>query len=37
MVSDVIPKFKLGDPIDTSKKIEPLKTEKIIEKIYIII
>tara|TARA_B100002052_G_scaffold46953_1_gene39817 strand:+ start:87 stop:500 length:414 start_codon:yes stop_codon:yes gene_type:complete len=28
MVSDVIPKFKLGDPIDTSKKIEPLKDGK---------
>ena len=28
MVSDVIPKFKLGDPIDTSKKIEPHKDGK---------
>ena len=28
MVSDVIPKFKIGDPIDTSKKIEPFKDGK---------
>ena len=25
MVSDVMPKFKLGDPIDPNKKIEPIK------------
>ena len=28
MVSDVIPKFNLGDLIDTNKKIEPLKDGK---------
>ena len=28
MVSDVIPKFKLGDPIDINKKIEQLKDGK---------
>ena len=25
MVSDVIPKFKLGDPVDPNKKIEAIK------------
>ena len=28
MVSDVIPKFKLGDPININKKIEPLEDGK---------
>ena len=37
MVSDVIPKFKLGDIIDPNKKIEALEDGKIIEKIYILI